>query len=169
MCRSPKKSAQKNHTRHRKLLDRTRYTKKTATRKNARAQARKPGPRSSGPSPEARAQAQAQARPKLGPKPGSKAGPKPRPKPGRQMSPSPGQSPGPSPGLSPGPTLGESREGRHGRLIKPVADSGSYRGDLGTPKHETTYSNLNAGNSFLLGPGWPSECPWVPNRISKML
>ena len=25
------------------------------------------------------------------------------------------------------------------------------------------------GIVFLLGPGWPSECPWVPNRISKML
>ena len=157
MCRSPKKSAQKIHTRHRKLLDRTRYTKRkknwhtknwhTKNTKNwhtkncALTSFSKPGPRSSGPSPEARAQAQAQARPKLGPKPGSKAGPKPRPKPGRQMGPSLGPSPGPSPGLSPGPTLGESREGRHGRLIKPVADSGSYRGDLGTPKYETTYSN----------------------------
>ena len=151
MCRSPKKIRAKNShatseaPRPNPVYEKNWHTKNWHTKNCAPTSfskpGPKPGPRSSGPSPEARAQAHAQAGPKLGPKPGPKAGPKPRPKPGRQMGPSLGPSPGPSPGLSPSPTLGESREGRHGRLIKPVADSGSYRGDLGTPKYETTYSN----------------------------
>ena len=161
MCRSPKKSAQKIHTRHRKLLDRTRYTKKTATRKNSCTKKQPYGKRlrknnieTRCPNEFLKARAQARAQ-KLGPKPGS---PGPSPGPSRAQARAQARTqgraqawPGPSPGLSPGPTLGESREGRHGRLIKPVADSGSYRGDLGTPKHETTYSNLNAGNRFFAG------------------
>ena len=129
MCHSPKKSAQKIHTRHRKLLDRTRYTKKTATRKNSCTKKQPYGKRlrknnieTRCPNEFLKARAQARAQ-KLGPKPGS---PGPSPSPSRAQARAQartqgraqaraqawapdGPKPGPKPRPKLGPKLGPSR------------------------------------------------------------